>query len=35
VSASIAVADVTLPAIRYVCRPDVWAFEGTERVERA
>lgn len=32
VSASIAIADVTLPALRYVCRPDVWAFEGTERV---
>jgi hypothetical protein len=30
VSASIAVADVTLPKLRYVCRPDVWAFEGTE-----
>ena len=32
VSASIAIADVTLPTLRYVCRPDVWAFEGTERV---
>ena len=32
VSASIVVADVTLPKLRYVCRPDVWAFEGTERV---
>jgi hypothetical protein len=30
VSASIAVAEVTLPRLRYVCRPDVWAFEGTE-----
>jgi len=30
VSASIAVADVTLPKLRYLCRPDVWAFEGTE-----
>ncbi|HXJ32561.1 MAG TPA: acetoacetate decarboxylase family protein [Candidatus Eisenbacteria bacterium] len=32
VSASIAVADVTLPKLRYLCRPDVWAFEGTESV---
>jgi acetoacetate decarboxylase len=32
VSASIALADVTLPALRYLCRPDVWAFDGTERV---
>jgi hypothetical protein len=32
VSASIAVAEVTLPRLRYVCRPDVWAFDGTERV---
>lgn len=32
VAASIALADVTLPRLRYVCRPDVWAFEGTERV---
>jgi Acetoacetate decarboxylase (ADC) len=32
VSASIAVADVTLPKLRYLCRPDVWAFEGTETV---
>ena len=30
VSASIAVADVTLPKLRYLCRPDVWAFDGTE-----
>ena len=30
VSASIAVADMTLPKLRYVCRPDVWAFGGTE-----
>jgi hypothetical protein len=30
VSASIAFADVTLPKLRYLCRPDVWAFEGTE-----
>jgi hypothetical protein len=32
VSASIVLADVTLPKLRYVCRPDVWAFDGTERV---
>ncbi len=32
VSASIALADVTLPKLRYLCRPDVWAFDGTERV---
>jgi Acetoacetate decarboxylase (ADC) len=32
VSASIVLADVTLPALRYLCRPDVWAFDGTERV---
>lgn len=30
VSASSAVADVTLKPIRFVCRPDVTAFEGTE-----
>ena len=30
VSASIAIADVTLPRLRYLCRPDVWAFDGTE-----
>ena len=32
VSASIALADVTLPKLRYLCRPDVWAFDGTESV---
>lgn len=32
VSASIARAEVTLPPVRFVCRPDVLAFEGTERV---
>jgi hypothetical protein len=32
VAASIALADVTLPTLRYLCRPDVWAFEGTEPV---
>ena len=32
VSASIAVAEMTLPRLRYLCRPDVWAFDGTEAV---
>jgi acetoacetate decarboxylase len=32
VSAWTAVADVTLPRLRYLCRPDVWAFDGTETV---
>jgi hypothetical protein len=32
VSAAFAVADVTLPRLRYLCRPDVLAFEGTESV---
>jgi hypothetical protein len=32
VSAAFAVADVTLPRLRYLCRPDVIAFEGTEFV---
>jgi len=32
VAGTIAVADVTLPRLRYVCRPDVWAFDGTEAV---
>jgi len=32
VSGTIAVADVTLPRLRYVCRPDMWAFDGTEAV---
>ena len=30
VAGTIAVADVTLPRLRYLCRPDVWAFDGTE-----
>ena len=30
VAASIVVADVTLPRLRYLCKPDVWAFDGTE-----
>ena len=32
VSASVCTADVTLPKLRFVCRPDVTAFEGTEPV---
>ena len=32
VSASIASADITLSPIRYLCRPDVLAFEGSEKV---
>jgi hypothetical protein len=32
VSASVAVGTATLPPVRYVCRPDVLAFEGTETV---
>lgn len=32
VSASIALADITIPSLRFVCRPDVWAFDGTESV---
>ncbi len=32
VSASLAVADITIPRIRFVCRPDVLAFDGTEAV---
>ena len=31
-SASSAIADVTLKPIRFVCRPDVTAFEGTEPI---
>jgi len=33
VSGSFTIAAVTLPALRYVSRPDVLAFEGTERVD--
>jgi hypothetical protein len=33
ISASFTIASVTLPALRYVCRPDVLAFVGTERVD--
>ena len=32
VSASLAVADITIPRVRFVCRPDVLAFDGTEAV---
>ena len=32
VSGSFSIADVTLPSLRYACRPDVLAFLGTERV---
>jgi hypothetical protein len=32
VSASSAVADVTVKPVRYACRMDVWAFEGTESI---
>jgi hypothetical protein len=33
ISASSALADVSLMPVRFVCRPDVSAFVGTERVE--
>jgi len=32
VSASVASADIHIPGLRYVCRPDVMAFVGTEAV---
>ena len=32
VSASIAAATITIPRLRFACRPDVLAFEGTESV---
>jgi hypothetical protein len=32
VSASLVAADITVPPVRFLCRPDVWAFEGTEKV---
>jgi hypothetical protein len=32
VTATIAAGSITIPRLRYVCRPDVLAFEGTERV---
>jgi hypothetical protein len=34
IAASFSVADLTLPTLRYVCRPDALAFVGTERVDR-
>lgn len=33
VAASLAVADITIPRIRFLCRPDVLAFDGTEAAE--
>jgi hypothetical protein len=33
VAALLTIGSVTLPALRYVSRPDVLAFEGTERVD--
>jgi len=33
VSALFTLASMTLPALRYACRPEVLAFEGTERVD--
>jgi hypothetical protein len=35
VAASYATAEVAFSPIRFVCRPDVWAFEGTEAVKQA
>ena len=35
IAGSFTVADVTLPPLRYVSRPDVPAFLGTERVDAA
>lgn len=32
VSATFAVADIIIPRIRFLCRPDVLAFDGTEQV---
>jgi hypothetical protein len=32
VSASLALADITIPPVRFVCRPDALAFDGTEQV---
>jgi hypothetical protein len=32
VAASVSLASITIPPLRYVCRPDVAAFEGTESV---
>jgi hypothetical protein len=33
VSASFTLGSLTLPALRYLCRPEVLAFEGSERVD--
>jgi hypothetical protein len=32
ISASLTAGAMTLPRLRFVCRADVWAFDGTERV---
>ncbi len=32
VSASVTLAEITIPALRFVCRPDELAFTGTEKV---
>jgi hypothetical protein len=32
VSATVSVGDITIPPLRYVSRPDVLAFEGTEKL---
>jgi hypothetical protein len=32
ISASLTAGAMTLPPLRYLCRADVWAFDGTERV---
>jgi hypothetical protein len=32
ISASLTAGAMTLPRLRYLCRADVWAFDGTERV---
>lgn len=33
VSASFSLGALTLPRLRFVCRPEVWAFDGTEKVD--
>jgi len=33
ISASFALADIAIPRVRYVCRPDALAFDGTEAVD--
>lgn len=35
VSASFAACDVTIPAVRYICNPDIPASEGTQNVENS